>query len=206
MMLTCFQSMLCQNVRLSYLQGCPYRDSVSLPHFVNQMSSKACTCSNFKEPLRLEPIEIMKSNMDSLSTIITFGALLGKVSPVQLTTLGLFQSMLYHANRFAIDLTLGAVDDMGGATVTHVFGAVYGTATSIMIYKTHPGFDHPEHNSRYVSGLYVILNVYNVLKTPLFFILIVLAGMPFGAPCGYGLLSLLTMVSLHQTTCASVWS
>jgi ammonium transporter Rh len=143
--------------------------------------------------------------MDSLSTIITFGALLGKVSPVQLMTLGLFQSLLYHTNRFAIDLTLGAVDDMGGATVTHVFGAVYGTATSIMIYKTHPGFDHPEHNSRYVSGLYVILNVYNVLKTPLFFILIVLAGMPFGAPCGYGLLSLPTMDSSHRTFCVSVW-
>jgi ammonium transporter Rh len=66
----------------------------------------------------------MKSNMDSLSTIITFGALIGKVSPVQLIILGMFQSMLYHANRYVVGLLLGGVDDMGGATVTHVFGAV----------------------------------------------------------------------------------
>ena len=66
----------------------------------------------------------MKSNMDSLSTIITFGALIGKVSPVQLIILGMFQSMLYHTNRYVVDLLLGGVDDMGGATVTHVFGAV----------------------------------------------------------------------------------
>jgi ammonium transporter Rh len=66
----------------------------------------------------------MKSNMDSLSTIITFGALIGKVSPVQLIILGMFQSMLYHVNRYVVELLLGGVDDMGGATVTHVFGAV----------------------------------------------------------------------------------
>jgi hypothetical protein len=28
--------------------------------------------------LRLDPVEIMRSNMDSLSTIITFGSLIGK--------------------------------------------------------------------------------------------------------------------------------
>lgn len=136
-----------------YLQGCPYRDSSSLPHFVNQMSSKACTCTTTAEPLRLDPVEIIKSNMDSLSTIITFGSLIGKVSPVQLIILGMFQSLLYHSNRYAVDLSLGGVDDMGGATVTHVFGSIYGCATAIMIYKTFPGFDHPEHQPRYVSGM-----------------------------------------------------
>ena len=88
-------------------QGCPYRDATSLPHFTNQLSSKACTCTDFTQPLSLDPVEIMKSNMDSLSTIITFGALIGKVSPVQLIILGMFQSMLYHANRYAVDLLLG---------------------------------------------------------------------------------------------------
>jgi len=55
----------------------------------------------------------MKSNMDSLSTIITFGAPIGKVSPVQLVILGMFQSMLYHANRYAVGLLLGGVDEHG---------------------------------------------------------------------------------------------
>lgn len=106
-----------------------------------------------KEPLRLDAIEIMESNMDSLSAIITFGALIGKVSPVQLIILGLFQSLLYHSNRYAVNLVLGGVDDMGGATVTHVFGALYGTATALMIRKTYSGFTHPEHGPRYVSGM-----------------------------------------------------
>ena len=74
--------------------------------------------------MALDLIEVFRTNMDSLSSIITFGALIGKVSPVQLIILGLFQSLLYHSNRYAVDLFLGGVDDMGGATVTHVFGAV----------------------------------------------------------------------------------
>ena len=145
--------MHCRAVRSTYLQGCPYRDSPALPHFVNQMSAKACTCSDFSESLRLDPIEVMKTNMDSLSTIITFGTLIGKVSPVQLIILGLFQSLLYQSNRYAVDMFLGGTDDMGGATVTHVFGAVYGFATALMIYKTFPGFTHPDHQPRYISGM-----------------------------------------------------
>jgi hypothetical protein len=114
----------CPLARHNVQQGCPYRDATSLPHFINELSALACTCTDFTQPLRLDPIEIMKSNMDSLSTIITFGALIGKVSPVQLIILGMFQSMLYHTNRYVVGLLLGGVDDMGGATVTHVFGAV----------------------------------------------------------------------------------
>ena len=34
-----------------------------------------------KQPLKVDYIEILKSNQDSLSTIITLGALIGKVSP-----------------------------------------------------------------------------------------------------------------------------
>lgn len=48
-----------------------------------------------------------------------------QVSPVQLILLGLFQSLLYHTNRFLTDISLGGTDDMGGATVIHVFGALY---------------------------------------------------------------------------------
>jgi hypothetical protein len=106
------------------------------------------------DPLPLNPVEIMKSNMDSLSAIITFGCLIGKVSPLQLLVIGLFQSMLYHSNRFAVDLVLGGVDDIGGTTVTHVFGAMYGCATALTLYKTIPGFKHPDHQERYVSGMY----------------------------------------------------
>ena len=72
---------------MSYLQGCPYRDSASLPHFINQQSSEACTCTTMKQPLKVDYIEILKSNQDSLSTIITMGALIGKVSPPHLMRL-----------------------------------------------------------------------------------------------------------------------
>jgi hypothetical protein len=34
-----------------------------------------------KQPLKVDYIEILKSNQDSLSTIITLGALIGKVLP-----------------------------------------------------------------------------------------------------------------------------
>jgi hypothetical protein len=37
-----------------------------------------------KQPLKVDYIEILKSNQDSLSTIITMGALIGKVSPPHL--------------------------------------------------------------------------------------------------------------------------
>ena len=44
---------------------------------------------------------------------------------MHLILLGLFQCLLYHSNRFLTDISLGGTDDMGGATVIHVFGALY---------------------------------------------------------------------------------
>ena len=114
----------------------------------------------------------------------------------------MFQSLLYHSNRYAVDLSLGGVDDMGGATVTHVFGSISGCATAMMIYKTFPGFEHPDHQPRYVSGLYArsraALQMQQRSSRPP-------ADTRFGAACGCGWRCPPTTASWRRTTCGSGW-
>ncbi|XP_075996684.1 ammonium transporter Rh type C 2 isoform X2 [Genypterus blacodes] len=67
-------------------------------------------------------------------SLIAFGALLGKVSPVQLLVVTLFGVTLFAVEEFII-LTLLHCRDAGGSMVIHAFGGYYGLAISWVLYR-----------------------------------------------------------------------
>ena len=56
------------------------------------------------------------------AVLITFGALLGKVTPAQLMIIALIEIMFYGINETIGAVKFGAVD-MGGSIFVHTFGA-----------------------------------------------------------------------------------
>ncbi|KAL4005954.1 hypothetical protein ACER0C_005667 [Sarotherodon galilaeus] len=66
--------------------------------------------------------------------LIAYGALLGKVSPVQLMVLTLFGITLFAVEEFII-LSVIHARDAGGSMVIHTFGAYYGLSISWMLYR-----------------------------------------------------------------------
>ncbi|XP_023669957.1 ammonium transporter Rh type C-like isoform X2 [Paramormyrops kingsleyae] len=66
--------------------------------------------------------------------LIAYGAVLGKVSPVQLLVMTLFGVTLYAVEEFIILHVLHA-KDAGGSMVIHTFGAYYGLSISWVLYR-----------------------------------------------------------------------
>ena len=69
------------------------------------------------------------------AVLITFGVVLGKVSPSQMLFVALSETVFYSLNE-AIGIRL-AVSDLGGTMTIHVFAAFFGLALSTIISRTN---------------------------------------------------------------------
>ncbi|XP_062869399.1 rh family, C glycoprotein a [Trichomycterus rosablanca] len=88
--------------------------------------------------------------------LIAYGALLGKVSPVQLMVLTLFGVTLFAVEEYII-LELLHVKDAGGAMVIHTFGGYYGLTISWVLYR--PNLDQSKRlqGSVYHSDVFAMI-------------------------------------------------
>ncbi|KAJ8002979.1 hypothetical protein DPEC_G00164570 [Dallia pectoralis] len=88
------------------------------------------------------------------SCLIAYGAVLGKVSPVQLMVMTLFGVTLYAVEEYII-LNLIHARDAGGSMVIHTFGAYYGLSISWMLYR--PNLDKRLNGSAYHSDVFAMI-------------------------------------------------
>ncbi|KAA0712982.1 C 1 FRhcg1 Rhesus blood group family type [Triplophysa tibetana] len=88
--------------------------------------------------------------------LIAYGALLGKVSPVQLMVLTLFGVTLFAVEEYII-LYLLHVKDAGGAMVIHTFGGYYGLAISRVLYRPNLFQSKRLQGSVYNSDVYAMI-------------------------------------------------
>lgn len=89
------------------------------------------------------------------AVLITFGGLLGKVSPLQLLTIAFIECIVYGANETIGAAKLGAVD-MGGSIFVHTFGAYFGLACAWMI-GGEKAKDHPDNKSTKNSDMFAMV-------------------------------------------------
>uniref|UniRef100_A0AAV2MEW6 Ammonium transporter AmtB-like domain-containing protein n=1 Tax=Knipowitschia caucasica TaxID=637954 RepID=A0AAV2MEW6_KNICA len=90
------------------------------------------------------------------SVLISFGAVLGKTSPVQLLIMALFEVTLFAVNEFILLTALGA-KDAGGSMTIHTFGAYFGLIVARVLYR--PNLDKSKHRncSVYHSDLFAMI-------------------------------------------------
>ncbi|XP_016322240.1 ammonium transporter Rh type C-like 2 isoform X2 [Sinocyclocheilus anshuiensis] len=88
--------------------------------------------------------------------LIAYGAVLGKVSPVQLLVMTLFGITLFAVEEYIILNVLHA-KDAGGSMVIHTFGAYYGLSISWVLYR--PSLDKSNHlnGSVYHSDVFAMI-------------------------------------------------
>jgi ammonium transporter Rh len=79
-------------------------------------------------PISLDLVSIVKGNFAAAAVLISFGALIGKVSPTQLLTLAMLELPFYSLNE-NIGVYLKAAD-VGGSMTIHAFGAYFGLAAT----------------------------------------------------------------------------
>ncbi|XP_078283536.1 ammonium transporter Rh type C-like 2 [Rhinoraja longicauda] len=97
---------------------------------------------------------LINADFCAASVLIAFGAVLGKVSPVQLMVMSLFEVTLYAVNEYILLNLLGA-RDAGGSMVIHMFGAYFGLAVTRVLYR--PQLDQRKNESVYHSDLFSMI-------------------------------------------------
>ncbi|XP_012688030.1 ammonium transporter Rh type C 1-like [Clupea harengus] len=88
--------------------------------------------------------------------LIAYGAVLGKVSPVQLLVMTLFGVTLFAVEEYII-LNIIHAKDAGGSMVIHTFGAYYGLSISWVLYR--PNLEQSKHlqGSVYHSDVFAMI-------------------------------------------------
>nr|AGU71418.1 Rhesus family C-type glycoprotein 2 [Lipophrys pholis] len=89
-------------------------------------------------------------------SLIAFGALLGKVSPVQTLVLALFGVTLFAVEEYII-LDLLHCRDAGGSMVIHCFGGYYGLAVSWVLYRPNLHLSKSHNGAIYHSDLFAMI-------------------------------------------------
>ncbi|XP_058150662.1 ammonium transporter Rh type C [Dasypus novemcinctus] len=90
------------------------------------------------------------------SVCVAFGAILGKVSPVQLLLMTLFQVTLFSVNEFIL-LNLLQVKDAGGSMTIHTFGAYFGLTVTWILYRPNLEQSKERQSSVYHSDLFAMI-------------------------------------------------
>ncbi|XP_069480407.1 ammonium transporter Rh type C [Ambystoma mexicanum] len=90
------------------------------------------------------------------SVAIAFGALLGKISPVQLMIMTLFQVTLFSVNEWVILTKLHAID-AGGSMTIHTFGAYFGLTVAWILNRPHLEQTNDKEVSVYHSDLFAMI-------------------------------------------------
>jgi ammonium transporter Rh len=89
------------------------------------------------------------------AVLISFGALIGKISPSQLVLLAIFETFFYSINeRLAFYLH---ITDIGGSMVIHTFGAFFGLAASRILSDTKKSHGHVDNAAVYHSDLFAMI-------------------------------------------------
>lgn len=108
---------------------------------------------------------LVLGDFGAASVLITFGVLLGKVSPLQMLVVALIECVIYSLN-VVLGYMVYKVADIGGSMVIHAFGAYFGLAASFAIGKFTPdryqrhlftASGHPLLTSRYSTDIMAMI-------------------------------------------------
>ncbi|CAL1531987.1 unnamed protein product [Lymnaea stagnalis] len=107
------------------------------------------------EKFKINITTMLTSDFASAAVLITFGALLGKTSPMQMIVVTMIEIVLFSANEY-IGMVLLEVVDVGGSMFVHAFGAYFGLAISRVLYNPEVEKSNKE-GSVYHSDMFAVV-------------------------------------------------
>jgi len=105
--------------------------------------------------IKIDIIHLIKGDFAAGAAMITFGALLGKTSPLELVVVAVLEMMVYGINESIGVIHVKAVD-MGGSIFVHTFGAYFGLAVSFIV-TPKSKFEEKDEGSNYHSDMFAMI-------------------------------------------------
>ncbi|XP_022685920.1 ammonium transporter Rh type A-like isoform X1 [Varroa jacobsoni] len=90
---------------------------------------------------------IIEGLFSSTAVLVSFGAIIGKISPLQLIVMTVIEVVVFAINAHLGMVVLQAVD-VGGSMFLHTFGAYFGLALTFVLYRKDAKISTKEESSR----------------------------------------------------------
>jgi ammonium transporter Rh len=84
----------------------------------------------FTGNLSMSMDSIINAEFSAAALLISFGALIGRATPLQMCVLSIAESLFYALNKVFIVFGLFKAEDVGGTLTIHMFGAFFGLAAA----------------------------------------------------------------------------
>jgi ammonium transporter Rh len=81
-------------------------------------------------PMPISMATLIDSEFAAATLMITFGAIIGRASPLQMIIICISQSFFYAFNKVVLVFGFIGAEDVGGSMTIHMFGAYFGLAVS----------------------------------------------------------------------------
>lgn len=99
--------------------------------------------------------EMLSADFASATVLISFGAVLGKVSPLQLVIMAIIETILAQLNEY-LGIYKLYTTDIGESMFVHVFGAYFGLAVTRVLYNEEAE-ENPKEGSIYHSDIFSMI-------------------------------------------------
>uniref|UniRef100_A0A672MJM9 Ammonium transporter Rh type A n=1 Tax=Sinocyclocheilus grahami TaxID=75366 RepID=A0A672MJM9_SINGR len=106
--------------------------------------------------IRVSIEKMINADFSTATVLISFGAVLGKTSPVQLLIMTLLEITIFCINEHLVVEILN-VSDVGASMTIHAFGAYFGLAVARVLYRPGLRNGHENEGSVYHSDLFAMI-------------------------------------------------
>uniref|UniRef100_A0A672GHQ3 Ammonium transporter Rh type A n=1 Tax=Salarias fasciatus TaxID=181472 RepID=A0A672GHQ3_SALFA len=106
--------------------------------------------------IKLNIFKIINADFSTATVLISFGAVLGKTSPVQLLIMTILEISIFSINEHLVAEILHA-NDVGASMIIHAYGAYFGLAVARVLYRPGLRNGHENDGSVYHSDLFAMI-------------------------------------------------
>uniref|UniRef100_A0A8C9FV29 Ammonium transporter Rh type A n=1 Tax=Pavo cristatus TaxID=9049 RepID=A0A8C9FV29_PAVCR len=99
---------------------------------------------------------MINADFSTATALISFGAVLGKTNPVQMLLLTLLEIAVFAANEHLVTEIFQATD-IGASMTIHAFGAYFGLAVTLILYRPGLKKKHENEESNYHSDIFAMI-------------------------------------------------
>ncbi|XP_028653284.1 ammonium transporter Rh type A [Erpetoichthys calabaricus] len=106
--------------------------------------------------IEVDVYKMINADFSTATVLISFGAVLGKTSPVQLLIMTILEITIFAMNEHLVVEILEATDT-GASMTIHAFGAYFGLAVTRVLYRPGLKNGHENEGSVYHSDLFAMI-------------------------------------------------
>ncbi|KAK6488562.1 ammonium transporter Rh type A-like [Huso huso] len=106
--------------------------------------------------IEIDILKMINADFSTATVLISFGAVLGKTSPVQLLIMTILEITVFAMNEHLVVEVLEA-KDVGASMIIHAFGAYFGLAVARILYRPGLKNGHDNEGSVYHSDLFAMI-------------------------------------------------